>query len=96
MERRRAALTLTRVGVIGHLRELGETLRQLLILIVGAHRLARVPEHVVIIEHAEILWDVEHLGVVVTHEVTAGGDGDFAESEHVHVGEFDVFVAPET
>lgn len=89
-------MTLARVGVVGCLGELGETPSQLFILRVGAQGLTRVAERVVFFKHAEILWDVQHLGVVVTHKVAAGGDGDFAEGKHVHVGEFDVFVASET
>lgn len=64
----------------------------MVVLEVGAR--GRIRE-AILVEGVKVLRDVEHLGVVATDQVAAGGGRDLAESDKVHVGEFDVLVALE-
>lgn len=94
MEGRRAALALARVRIVRRVRQFREATRQHVVLEVRAWRLVAIGESL-LIDRVKVLRDVKHLRVVAADQVAAGGGRHLAESNQVHVGELDVFVALE-
>lgn len=88
--RHRAALALSRIGIIGSVGQLREAASQLVILKFRAHRHV---DAVFLLDGVEVLRDVEHFGVVARHQVTGGGKRHLPEGDEMHVGIFDVFIS---